>query len=139
MVTFDLGVETLAPLICFESAYGAYTSKRVGHHAGFIVLITNDGWWSSRGGYRQHLAYARLRAIESRRYVVRAANTGVSAIIDPSGEIIKQLGYDIAGAFAASVFAIYKPTFYSVYGDFIGVISLISCIIIFLLWLLARL
>jgi apolipoprotein N-acyltransferase len=123
--TFDFGNEKLAPLICFESAYGAYTSQRVEDYAGFIVLITNDGWWSSPGGYRQHLAYARLRAIESRRYVVRAANTGVSAIIDPNGKIVKQMGYDTIGAFTANISVMHKLTFYSVYGDFIGIISLI--------------
>ncbi len=130
--TFDLDGEKLAPLICFESAYGAYAAQNAGQDAGFIVLITNDGWWSSPGGYRQHLAYARLRAIESRRYVVRAANTGVSAIIDPNGKIVKQMGYNTIGAFTANISVMHKLTFYSVYGDFIGIISLIISFIILL-------
>lgn len=132
IITFDLDGAKLAPLICFESAYGAYVAQNAGQVAGFIVLITNDGWWSTRGGYRQHLAYARLRAIESRRYVVRAANTGVSAIIDPNGRIVNQLGYNMAGAFTANISVMHKPTFYSVYGDFIGIISLIISFIILL-------
>jgi apolipoprotein N-acyltransferase len=129
---FELGSEKLAPLICFESAYGAYISNNAGQIAGFVVLITNDGWWSTRGGFRQHLAYARLRAIESRRYVVRSANTGVSAIIDPNGIIVDQLGYDKVGTLEANITVLYKPTFYSIYGDYVGLISLIISTIILL-------
>lgn len=122
--TFQLGKNQLAPLICFESAYGAYAAATVADGAEAIVLVTNDGWWSTQGGYRQHLAYARLRAIETNRYVARAANTGVSALIDTRGKLIKTLPYGQEGCFTASLYLRHEPSFYSRFGDYIGSFSL---------------
>lgn len=112
----------LAPIICLESVFGEYTSKIVAEsNASFIVLITNDGWWSSDAGYRQHLAYARLRCIETRRWMVRCANTGVSALIDPEGNIVLHTEYGKAEFLKASVGRHNGPeTFYVRFGDYIG-------------------
>ncbi len=112
----------LAPIICLESVFGEYTSELVAEsNASFIVLITNDGWWSSDGGYRQHLAYARLRCIETRSWMVRCANTGVSAVIDPEGDIIHQTEYGNAAFLKASVGRHNGPeSFYVRFGDFIS-------------------
>lgn len=114
----------LTPLICFESVFGAYTATAVADGAGAIVLVTNDGWWSTQGGYRQHLAYARLRAIETNRYVARAANTGVSALIDARGKLINTLPYGQEGCFKASLYLHHERSFYSRFGDYIGSFSL---------------
>lgn len=87
------------PVICFESAFPVFSETVSPDKFGFIAIITNDGWWQSRGGYYQHLMLARLRAIESGMWVVRSANTGVSAVIDPRGNIRAQCEYGTAGAF----------------------------------------
>ncbi|WP_431217736.1 nitrilase-related carbon-nitrogen hydrolase [Puia sp. P3] len=76
--------------------YGEFMSRYVRNGANVVAIITNDGWWGNTPGYRQHESYARLRAIETRRWVIRSANTGVSCVISPAGEITtsRPLGLD---------------------------------------------
>ncbi len=106
-----------APIICYESIYGEYTGEFVRNGANVLTILTNDGWWGNTPGHLQHLAYAQLRAIETRRWVVRSANTGVSAVIDERGEIIKQCGWDKAAAIKYAIPTNTKLTFYTLYGD----------------------
>jgi apolipoprotein N-acyltransferase len=80
----------IGPVICYESVFGNYVSGYVKKGAEALFIITNDGWWNNTNGYRQHLWYASLRAIETRRPVVRAANTGISCIIDIRGKRISE-------------------------------------------------
>jgi len=68
----------IAPIICYESVFGEFVTDYVKKGAQALFIITNDGWWKNTNGYKQHLYFASLRAIETRRQVVRAANTGVS-------------------------------------------------------------
>jgi len=79
-----------APVICYESIWGDYVAKYVKKGAQFIAIITNDGWWGNTSGKDQHLQYAKLRAIENRRWVARSANTGISGFINQRGDIIQQ-------------------------------------------------
>lgn len=79
-----------APVICYESLWGDWIGTSVKNGAQFIAIITNDGWWGNTSGKDQHLMYAKLRAIETRRWVVRSANTGISAFINQRGDIVKQ-------------------------------------------------
>jgi apolipoprotein N-acyltransferase len=104
----------LSPVICFESAFGNYTAASAGKSS-FIIIITNDGWWSSRGGYMQHLQLARLRAIESRRWVVRCANTGVSAVIDEYGNIRNEAKYMTGETISQTIPLRTESTFYSLH------------------------
>lgn len=104
----------LSPVICFESAFGNYTAASA-RKSSFIVIITNDGWWSSSGGYKQHLQLARLRAIESRRWVVRCANTGVSAVIDEYGNIHKEAKYMTEETISQTIPLLTESTFYSLH------------------------
>ncbi|MBL8010716.1 MAG: apolipoprotein N-acyltransferase [Flavobacteriales bacterium] len=76
-----------APVICYESVFGDYVADYVRNGADLIAIITNDGWWGDSHGYRQHLTYASLRAIECRRAIARSANTGVSCFVDQRGII----------------------------------------------------
>lgn len=75
--------------VCYESVYGEYYTDYIRKGARAMTVITNDAWWGNTPGYRQHLSYASLRAIETRRAIARCANTGISAIISPRGEIIQ--------------------------------------------------
>lgn len=75
--------------VCYESVYGEYYSDYIRKGARAMTIITNDAWWGDTPGYRQHLSYASLRAIETRRSIARCANTGISAVISPSGEILQ--------------------------------------------------
>ncbi len=77
------------PVICYESIWGEWVAQSVRSGAQFIAIITNDGWWENTSGKDQHLDYAKLRAIETRRWVCRSANTGISAFINQRGDIVQ--------------------------------------------------
>lgn len=80
----------VAPVVCYESLWGSWIGESVKNGAQFIAVITNDGWWGNTSGKDQHLLYAKLRAIETRRWVVRSANTGISGFINQRGDVVKQ-------------------------------------------------
>jgi apolipoprotein N-acyltransferase len=110
----------LAPIICYESIYGDFVRKQVQKGAQFVCVITNDGWWGDTPGYKQHFSFARLRAIETRRWVLRSANTGASGSIDPSGKVVKKTSYWTKEAFSQNVELRTDRTFYTTYGDYIA-------------------
>lgn len=83
----------LAPCICYESVYGDFMGSYMRGGAQAIAIITNDGWWGTTPGHRQHLSYAKLRAIESRKQIARSANTGISCFIDEFGTITQPQPY----------------------------------------------
>lgn len=116
--------DLIAPVICYESVFGGYLSKFVQKGAGFITIITNDGWWKNTPGYRQHFAFSRLRAIETRRYIARSANTGISGIIDLRGEVLLSTPWWTEAVEKAEIRLNDKLTFYVAYGDYLGRISM---------------
>lgn len=116
---------TVAPVICYESVYGAFVDEYIRKGATLIFIITNDGWWGNTPGHRQHLNYARLRAVETRRSIARSANTGVSAFINQRGDIVQSLGWWKRGALTASINANDRLTFYVKHGDYLGRFALI--------------
>lgn len=77
-------------IICYESVYGEFCTQYVREGARMLAIITNDAWWGDTPGYRQHLSYACLRAIETRRSIARCGNTGISAFINQKGQIVEQ-------------------------------------------------
>lgn len=111
----------IAPSICYESIYGEFMSKYVGNGANLICIVTNDGWWKKTPGHKQHMNYARLRAIETRTWVARSANTGISCFIDPYGKVIDPQPYNTASAIKLSIPAnATKKTFFVRYGDILS-------------------
>ncbi|MGM5630665.1 apolipoprotein N-acyltransferase [Apibacter raozihei] len=120
----------IAPVICYESIYGEYVGEYVKSGANVLFIMTNDSWWSDSQGHKQLLAYARLRAIETRRDIARSANSGISAFINQKGDIIEQLPYGYRGALKGEINLNSELTFYSKYGDVIARISLIAAGII---------
>lgn len=114
------GLSRAAPLICYESVYGDFVTGYIRNGANFITIITNDGWWKNTAGYKQHLMFARIRAIENRRAVARAANTGISCFIDSQGNILEQTGWWEKGVLRHSLEMNNDITFYSANGDFIS-------------------
>lgn len=109
-----------APVVCYESIYGEFVAQQVQKGAEYIAIITNDGWWRDTPGYKQHLSFARLRAIENRRSVARSANTGTSAIINQRGDVVQQTGWWDATAIVGTLNRNKELTVYSKYGDFFG-------------------
>ncbi len=94
--THKKGIKT-APIVCYESIYGAYVTEYVRNGAQFLSIITNDAWWGNTQGHQQLLSYAKLRAIENRRSIARSANTGISAFINPKGAIQQSIAYEEKG------------------------------------------
>lgn len=121
-----------APIICYESIYGEFVTGYVKNGANFLAIITNDGWWSDSQGHKQHLSYARLRAIETRRSVARSANTGISAFIDQKGDVLKTLPYGTGGALKGSIALNNKQTFYVKYGDYIARLAVMVAVLLLL-------
>lgn len=104
VVVFSGGaVPPFTCLICFEVIYPEIAADAVKEGAQLFGHITNDGWYGNSSGPYQHLELAKLRAIATRRSIVRSANTGVSALILPSGKCVKTLDYDTAGTICADL------------------------------------
>jgi len=124
----------VAPVICYESVYGEYLAEYIRQGASMIFIITNDGWWSDTPGYKQHLEYATLRAIEARRSIARSANTGISCFINQRGDILQPTKWWVPDAITATINANQKVTFYVRYGDYIGKTALVitGLIVIFI-------
>ena len=104
------------PLICYEAIFPGDVAVR-DDRPGWIVNLTNDGWFGISTGPYQHLQQARLRAIEQGLPLVRAANTGISAVIDPVGRIVARLGLGVEGVLDASLPSAIAPTIYARVGD----------------------
>lgn len=123
---------SIAPVICYESAFGEHVSDYMKQGANLIFLLTNDGWWGESPGYKQHLRLSQIRAIETRRSIARCANTGVSAFINQRGETLKQTKGWVEDAIQDSLTVNHHQTFYVRYGDYIGRISGFLAIFMFL-------
>lgn len=111
--------------ICYESVYGELVAKFVRDGANILAVITNDSWWDDSPGHRQHFEMSRLRAIETRRYVLRAANGGFSGVIDPLGRVLEKTNYDERTAIKATVYAKSDETFYVKHGDYLARIAIV--------------
>ena len=109
-----------APVICYETVWGEWIAQAVHKGAQFVAIITNDGWWEDTAGKDQHLEYAKLRAIETRRWVCRSANTGISAFINQRGDIVKQSKWWVKTALKQDINLNSELTFYVLHGDYLA-------------------
>lgn len=117
------GMPRVLPLICYEAIFPDTVAGR-DDRPGWIVNLTNDGWFGISTGPYQHLQQARLRAIEQGLPVVRAANTGISAVIDPLGRIVARLDLGIEGVLDSALPSANPPTIYARAGDVPAVIMI---------------
>ncbi|MBO6183650.1 MAG: apolipoprotein N-acyltransferase [Chryseobacterium sp.] len=114
----------IAPIICYESIYGEFVTDYVKKGANFLGIMTNDSWWGVTEGHKQLLSYARMRAIETRREIVRSANSGISAHINAKGEILGDTFYGDQTTLFAKVNLYEGETFYVRTGDFLSRVSI---------------
>jgi apolipoprotein N-acyltransferase len=120
-----------APIICYESIFSDYTTEYVRRGANILTIITNDGWWGNTPGHQQHMAYARLRAIETGLWVARSANTGISCFISPQGKVVQPQPWDTAAALKLSISPANTSSFYTRTGDWLSRTSWpLACILI---------
>ena len=112
-----------APVICYESIYGEYTTNYIHKGANLLTIMTNDGWWANTAGHKQHLHYAKLRAIETRKWVARSANTGVSAVIDNNGNLLETRAWDTSDVIKYAIPPVSGETFFVRNGALIFVLA----------------
>ena len=118
------GLPPVGPLICYEAIFaGAVTSGDT--RPGWLLNVTNDGWFGNTAGPYQHLQAARLRAVEEGLPMVRAANTGISAVIDPLGRFLGRLPLGSEGVLHAALPRALGRTPYTVMGDWTIILVLI--------------
>ncbi|MBI3520306.1 MAG: apolipoprotein N-acyltransferase [Bacteroidetes bacterium] len=122
----------IAPVICYESVYSDYVGGYIRNGANLIFIITNDGWWENTPGHRQHLAYARLRAIETRREIARCANTGISCFVTPYGEIEQATPYWEQAIITKNMAPNNGQTLFVKFGDIISYASSVFAILLFI-------
>ena len=125
------GGTPLGSAVCYESVYGEYCTGYVKKGARFLAVITNDSWWGNTPGYRQHLSYSCLRALELRRDVARCGNSGISCLINQKGEILQQGPWWEATVMRGSVNLNSEESFFVRNGDIVGRVS----VLVFLLLL----
>lgn len=123
--TINNGTVKVGTVICYESAYGEVFSNFVKDGAQLMAVITNDAWWGDTPGYKQHFLFSRLRAIESRRTVLRSSNPGISAFIDESGDVHQATKYNTRLAIKQTVYPNDQITFYTQHGDYLARIAVV--------------
>jgi apolipoprotein N-acyltransferase len=123
----------LGILICYEGIFpeAAGDYKREG--AELLINITNDAWFGKTSAPVQHLSMTVFRAVENRLYLVRAANTGISAIINPMGEIISRTGLFQRTVLQGEVKIIDEKTYYAAYGDLFVYACILTLVLIYIL------
>lgn len=116
----DAGIAPLVtPLICYEVIFPHAVVDPAGPRPGWFVNITDDSWFGPWAGPKQHLLIAQVRAIEEGLPIARAANTGISAMIDPLGQVRVQLGLNEMGVVDAALPQALSPPSYARFGDLI--------------------
>ncbi|MFH5776059.1 apolipoprotein N-acyltransferase [Paracoccus sp. NGMCC 1.201697] len=116
------------PLICYEAVFSRHLIAGDDRPA-WLLQVTNDAWFGKLSGPWQHLAQARLRAIESGLPLMRAANTGVSAVIDARGGVRATMGLDLAGRIDATLPGALPPTPWTRWGDWPTVLAAIATLL----------
>ena len=124
--------------ICYEIVFPNLVRGFAKRGANFLVTITNDGWYGKSSAPYQHFAHAVFRAVENRRFLLRAATTGISGIIDPYGRIIRQSELQTQTFLTADITPSDKLTFYTKYGDILPLASLTLAAIFFILAMIKK-
>jgi apolipoprotein N-acyltransferase len=116
------------PAICYEVVFPQIPRTQVVHGANVLVTITNDAWYDGTSAPRQHLNQARLRAVESDRYLLRAGTTGISAVVDPAGQLVQQLEMGKQGIIYAGFQPRTSTTPYVRFGDWFAWAAMLAVI-----------
>jgi apolipoprotein N-acyltransferase len=124
---------SMLPLVCYEAIFPGEAVPR-GERAGWLLNLTNDGWFGYSPGPYQHFQQARLRAIEEGLPLVRAANTGISAVVDPLGRVVGSLPLGSEGVLDAALPRPRPPTIYARLGDAPAAIAMAIAFVLLMRW-----
>lgn len=125
---FELPLGNVGSLICFDSIYESTALDSVRNGAELLAVSTNDSWFQDSRGVWMHNAQSGLRAIETGRYVVRAGNTGVSSLIDPTGRVLSELDPLLTGTVEGDVYLMDETTLYVRIGNLFAWLCAAFCI-----------
>jgi len=129
------GVANVSTSICYESVYPWLSRSFVANGSQLLAIITNDAWFGTSSAASQHFDQGAVRAVEEGRYVVRAANTGISGVVDPYGRVLDETPLFVSTAFVADVRLLDGKTFYGLTGDWIAWLAAAATVgLIFLGW-----
>lgn len=117
-------VGEVGAFICYESVFPQVQRAEVAAGAGVLVLATNDAWFGLGNGAVQHFDMGRLRPIETRRWLLRAGNDGITAAVDPSGRVTAQLERHVAGSLLATFSVRHDLTLWVRYGAYTPIVLL---------------
>jgi apolipoprotein N-acyltransferase len=124
MVMLPIGSHLTSTAICYEVVYPGLIREAVNSGSELLTTITNDGWYGYSSAPYQHFSMASMRAIEQGRYLARAANTGISGVVDPYGRVVQQSTIFEQVGIVQQVRLLKSRTLYSVLGDAIAYISI---------------
>ncbi len=133
-----IGRLKIAPLICYESIFPLYVANLIKKGANLIANITNDGWFGKTVEPYQHLEMSRVRAVENKRYFIRATNSGISAVINSYGKIEATLGLNKRGVLIANVCPIEEKTFWTIYSNYLIGLWFVLFTFLFILFYLKK-
>jgi apolipoprotein N-acyltransferase len=122
------GLPPVSPLVCYEAIFPGAVTARAGQRPQWLLNVTNDAWFGQSAGPHQHFASARLRAIEEGLPLVRAANTGISAVIDPYGRVLASLALGREGVLDAALPQALPPTPFARVGNWVLLVLLAAAI-----------
>ena len=127
-----------SPLICFDVAFGN-TVRKSNISSNFIINVSNDTWFGKSMGPYQHLAITRIRAIENNKWIIRATNDGISAIITNNGTIVDKIDKNISGVINSGINFTYKRSLYNIFGHYIPfILALIMVLTSFIIDLCSK-
>jgi apolipoprotein N-acyltransferase len=125
VVVSPVGKHQVGAFICYESVFPSFVRKFAAGGAEALFNLSNDGWFGQSAARRQHLNIVRMRAAENRRWILRATNDGITAVIDPAGRIRGSLAPNTRAAYYAGFSYISTQTFYTRFGDWFAAFCLL--------------
>lgn len=128
--TLEWGQNKIGVLICYELIFPVLSRFTTRHGADLLINTTNDAWYGRTSAPYQHFSMAVFRAIETRRTLVRAANTGISGVVDPSGEIVAKTDIFEDAVITETIPLMNGQTLYVQYGDFFAVFCVVSSLVV---------
>ena len=125
---FVIRGEKVSVNICFEVVFPQLSREFCKRGATLLSTITNDAWFGHTAAPYQHFSMSVMRAIENRRYLVRAANTGISGFVDPYGRVLQNTGIFVPAAISGEIRWISERTFYTRFGDWLIYLGIVLCL-----------